>query len=57
MFIYKIDDELSLKLIELNDAAKVFELTNQSRGYLREWLPWLDSTTMIEDTKNLFLAA
>ncbi|PTY78968.1 alanine acetyltransferase [Heyndrickxia sporothermodurans] len=52
MFIYKIDDELSLKLIELNDTAKVFELTNQSRGYLREWLPWLDSTTMIEDTKN-----
>lgn len=52
MFLYKIDNDLSLKLIDLTDTAKVFELTNQSRGYLREWLPWLDSTTMIQDTQN-----
>ena len=51
MFTYKIDDDLSLKFIELRDAERVFELTNNSREYLREWLPWLDFTTKVEDTK------
>ena len=41
-----------LKLIELKDGERVFELTNQSRDYLREWLPWLDTTTKLEDTKE-----
>lgn len=50
MFLHRIDDDLSLKLVELRDAEKVFELTNHSRGYLREWLPWLDMTTKLEDT-------
>lgn len=52
MYIYKINDDVSLKLIELKDAEKVFELTNKSRGYLREWLPWLDTTTKLEDTNE-----
>ena len=50
MFVHKIDEDLSLKLIELIDGERVFELTNNSRGYLREWLPWLDTTTKLEDT-------
>ncbi|PCD05916.1 RimJ/RimL family protein N-acetyltransferase [Peribacillus simplex] len=50
MFLHKIDEELSLKLLELKDAERVFEITNQSREYLREWLPWLDNTTKLEDT-------
>ncbi|CAH0277751.1 Putative ribosomal N-acetyltransferase YdaF [Peribacillus sp. Bi96] len=52
MFLHKIDEELSLKLIELKDTERVFEITNQSREYLREWLPWLDRTTKLEDTKG-----
>lgn len=50
MFIHKIDDELSLKVQELQDAERIFELTDTSRSYLREWLPWLDFTTKVEDT-------
>jgi ribosomal-protein-serine acetyltransferase len=50
MFIHKIDEDLSLKLLELRDGERVFELTNNSRGYLREWLPWLDTTIQLEDT-------
>lgn len=50
MFIHKINDDLSLKLIELRDGERIFELTNKSRGYLREWLPWLDTTIKLEDT-------
>lgn len=52
MFVHKIDENISLRLIELNDAEKVFEQTDKSRDYLREWLPWLDITTMPEDTKR-----
>ncbi|MCY9140656.1 GNAT family N-acetyltransferase [Peribacillus frigoritolerans] len=52
MFLHKIDEELSLKLLELKDAERVFEITNQSREYLREWLPWLDNTTKFEETKG-----
>src|SRR5690606_37053261 len=50
MFAHKIDEELSLKIIELRDGERIFELTNKSRNYLREWLPWLDTTIKIEDT-------
>lgn len=50
MFIHKIDEDISLKIIELKDAERIFKLTNESRGYLREWLPWLDHTTKPEDT-------
>ena len=50
IFVHKMDEDLSLKLIEIIDGEKVFELTNNSRRYLREWLPWLDTTTKLEDT-------
>jgi ribosomal-protein-serine acetyltransferase len=52
MFVYKIDEEISLKLVDLKDEEKFFELTDKSREYLREWLPWLDMTTSVEDTKG-----
>ncbi|MCW1927797.1 GNAT family N-acetyltransferase [Bhargavaea beijingensis] len=50
MSIHKINEDLSLKLIGLSDSESVFELTDRSRDHLRKWLPWLDSTTKIEDT-------
>ncbi|WP_271854165.1 GNAT family N-acetyltransferase [Planococcus maritimus] len=52
MFIHKIDEELSLKLVELTDADRIFELTDRSRLALREWLPWLDHTKTVQDTKD-----
>lgn len=51
MLFYPIDGNVSLKLIEMKDAIRVFELINKSRPYLRQWLPWLDSTMTVEDTK------
>lgn len=52
MFHYIIDEDLSLKLMEIRDGEKIFSLTNQSRDYLREWLPWLDQTKKVEDTNE-----
>ncbi len=51
MFLHKIDEDVTLKLIELRDAERIFELTNESRAYLKKWLPWLDTTTKVEETK------
>lgn len=50
MFVHKIDEDISLRLIEVKDGERLFELTNSSRIYLREWLPWLDTTKKLEDT-------
>ncbi len=45
-----INQELSLRTVALEDANAVFALTDASRTYLREWLPWLDFTKEVADT-------
>ncbi|MGE7839412.1 GNAT family N-acetyltransferase [Lysinibacillus sp. NPDC093712] len=47
-----INHELSLRTVTLDDAEAVFALTDNSREYLREWLPWLDFTKELSDTKS-----
>jgi len=46
-----IHDDLSLRTITLEDAETVFALTDASRTYLKEWLPWLNYTKEVADTK------
>ena len=50
MFVYKIDEELSLRLFNEKDATEFFQLTIQSKEYLKEWLGWLDYTNEEEDS-------
>jgi ribosomal-protein-serine acetyltransferase len=57
MFIHKIDEDLSLKLPEPKDAEEFFQLTDSSREYLREWLPWLDGTRTTTDTAEFLKSA
>ena len=40
--IIKIDDELSLELLNETHAASMFALIDSNRLHLREWLPWVD---------------
>lgn len=47
-----IDNTLFLRTVTAADAEAVFALTNLSRSTLREWLPWLDMTTDVQDTRN-----
>lgn len=49
MFIYDIDDELSLRMLNIKNAPHLFELIDQSRDYLRQWLPWIDMTKSVDD--------
>lgn len=57
MFLYKINEQLSLKVLEVGDAERIFELIDQSREYLKKWLPWLDMTTTPADTRLFIHAA
>ena len=50
MFTIKVDDEIELGLFEERHAQALFELTDRNREHLREWLPWVDSTTSVEDS-------
>ncbi len=44
----------SSRLVLLNEShvLEVFSLVDCNRFYLREWLPWVDGTKSIEDTRN-----
>lgn len=46
-----INQDLALRMIAPEDAEKVFALTDASREYLKEWLPWLDFSKELADTK------
>lgn len=47
----EVEDNLHLELLTLNHAEELFLLVNKNRSYLREFLPWLDSTKSIKDSK------
>lgn len=53
-FKLTVDDNLSLVIPEVDNAPEIFTLIDEDRQHLRTWLPWVDSTTTVEDTrKNL----
>lgn len=46
-----VEDNLYLELLSLNHAQELFTLVDKNRSYLREFLPWLDSSKSIKDSK------
>ncbi len=52
MFTYPLDDKTYLKLLEVRDAEKLFQLTISSKETLREWLPFIDYTKTVADTES-----
>ncbi|MCA1029434.1 GNAT family N-acetyltransferase [Bacillus timonensis] len=49
MFTFKVDQSIELKLLEKRDSKEVFEVLEENRLHLREWLPWVDGMTSEED--------
>ena len=45
LFNIFVDQQIRLRLLEINDAAELFQTVNQNRKYLRKWLPWVDQIT------------
>ena len=56
MFTYKIDEHTELRLLEHRHAEQLFQLTDQSRESLREWLPWIDFTRTVADSRTSSVA-
>lgn len=45
-----IDESVILRQISEDDTAELTDLIDRNRDYLREWLPWLDSSNGLRDT-------
>ncbi|MET1013850.1 MAG: GNAT family protein [Paenisporosarcina sp.] len=52
MFKLQIDNETDLRLLEVRHADALYNLTNQSRNSLRDWLFWVDFTRSPKDSKD-----
>jgi ribosomal-protein-serine acetyltransferase len=48
----KIDNDLYLKTLEMNDVEKRFKVINDNRDFLKKWLGWLDYILKVEDLEN-----
>lgn len=57
MFSIRIDEELQLALLEKRHAARIFELTDKGRNYLKQWLPWVDFTKTVADSEHFIQTA
>ncbi|MEY3053183.1 MAG: hypothetical protein RLY31_2968 [Bacteroidota bacterium] len=47
----RIDEQTGLHLARPELTEPVFELVESQRAYLRKWLPWVDVTLAVEDTR------
>jgi len=50
-FSRQLGDRVYLRPIALEDASELCNLVEVNRAYLREWLPWLDSSRTIVDSQ------
>jgi ribosomal-protein-serine acetyltransferase len=57
MFVWRLDAESELRLLEERHAAELFALTHQNREYLRRWLPWVDATSSVDVTRKFIQTA
>jgi ribosomal-protein-serine acetyltransferase len=55
MLTFKIDEDLVLRSLQVDDAPPLFLLVEENRAYLREWLPWVDAQTSVEDSRTFIL--
>ena len=43
MLIHKLDGEVFLRMFNEDDADEFYNLTINSKSYLKKWLGWLDN--------------
>lgn len=57
MLTIPVTDRCRLVPLDVRDADELFSLTDANRGYLRQWLPWLDAVRRVDDTRAFIRAA
>ena len=50
MIVVRIDNDLVLRQLTESDALPLFNVIDRNREYLRQWLPWLDTSRNADDT-------
>lgn len=53
----KINETLRLELLDETHAEPIFNLVKDARPYLKQWLPWVDRTLTIDNTKDFIKSA
>ena len=56
MFSHRLSTDVALRQITLSDADELFAVCDANRAYLRQWLPWLDRTRTVADTRGFIEA-
>lgn len=51
MFKHVIDDNIELRLVDMDHSEEMFKSIDSSREHLRKYLPWVDITKSSDDTK------
>jgi ribosomal-protein-serine acetyltransferase len=52
MFTFRICEDIELRILELQHADELFNLVDRNREYLSKWLPWVNDSNKVEDTKE-----
>ncbi|HEX6593349.1 MAG TPA: GNAT family protein [Bacillota bacterium] len=52
MFVLQVTKEISLRLLSGHDAENLFQVIDRSRHHLRKWLPWVDATKTVNDSRS-----
>jgi ribosomal-protein-serine acetyltransferase len=52
MLSLRVDGNLSLELLEGRHAPLLYHMVDANRAHLRRWLPWLDLTACLEDSRR-----
>ena len=50
--LLQIDKDIDLRQLEESDATEIFNTINSQRKYLGKWLPFVEYTKKLKDTKN-----
>lgn len=51
MYFHRLNDRHSLRQLTSSDAEELFEVIEANRAHLRRWLPWLDRTRTVADSR------
>ncbi|NRD76641.1 GNAT family N-acetyltransferase [Bacillus sp. BRMEA1] len=49
MFSFKVDEEISIELLQQHHKEELYELIETNREYLRKWLLWVDKRKSAKD--------
>jgi ribosomal-protein-serine acetyltransferase len=56
-FSLSLDDVAELRILEPRLAREWFDVIDENRPHMREWMNWLDDFKTVEDSRNFILAS